>query len=140
MKRLLPVFVYGTLRQGLALHRLLSPAIVEKVSVGECHVAGYLYLHHRADYPVLKTPGVNGWAAAIGRVKGDLYILDADDWHTVDVTMMELGAGYNAEWLPVFDSNTGEKLDDALAFTWNWPDVGAHIVSGDYSKEEAAWQ
>lgn len=134
--RTLPLFVYGTLRKGLALHRMLADSIVEHVSIGDCYVYGDLHFAPLAEYPVLRRK----WTApGRGKVVGDLYVCNQDNWSFTDVVMMELAVGYSAEWLPVYDRDSGELLQQALAFTWKSHRLGAHIPSGDYAKEEAAW-
>lgn len=130
------LFVYGTLRKNLALHDLLKPCVQTELSAGECYVLGRLHFAPDAGYPVLRPHQPVKWSQ---EVIGDLYKCWQYDPEFTDILLMELAAGYSVEWLSVFDRNTHEKLEDALAFTWKSPNVGKLIPSGDYKDVEQAW-
>lgn len=125
---LVPVFVYGSLRAGGGLERMLpakhrQPAFVEGAALWR-HPQGY-------DHPVLTLDSPGDGATG---VTGDLVLVPERD--SRDAVMMELLAGYEARWVTVY-TDDGER-HDALAFTWpdNEP-TGSQIDSGDWLAAES---
>lgn len=119
----LPVFTYGTLRPGGALHGSMPG---RHIGTGTIHDAD-LYIHATASFPVCDTD------YGTGSVRGDVFHapLDRLGW----VAEMEFGAGYDPRWRTV-------RMDDgtavtAIVFHWPWVSVGAHVPSGDWLSDDA---
>lgn len=125
------LFVYGTLREGMALAHLLPEG-----ERNPAWVWGFtLWEYAGGRYPVMmEATGKH----VIGEV---VEVADLDAFAAVHA--MEVGAGYEARPINVkvaHERNDGSGLRDvydeeALAYVWAEPDddnIGAHIESGDW--------
>ena len=118
-----PLFVYGSLRPGMALW----PAIRDHVR--ECAPAtlrGRLLWHSGGEWPLLVCDPDD-----VGVVRGELLLLEPGDAVNRVIVDEELLYGYDARWLPV---TTDAGTVDALVLVWSRTDErGPEIAGGDYA-------
>lgn len=128
---LVPMFVYGSLRAGGGLERLLPAKHRQPADL----IGASLWRHPQGfDYPVLTVDELD--LDPLMRVTGELLLVPERD--SRDAVMMELLAGYEARWVKVW-TDDGEG-HDALVFAWpiNEP-TGSQIESGDWLAAESEY-
>jgi len=110
-----PMFVYGTLRRGHGLNWCLrdSEFIKKTRTKSEFNMFG-------AGCPIIVR---NGETA----ITGELYLVCEEDFRTVD--NIEVGAGYNREWVELEDG------EEAIAYTYALDGCGNLIISGDWTQQ-----
>ena len=118
--KLLPVFVYGTLRAGGSLHHLLAPHLVE--GPHPAGVTGRLGVAEAGVWPVLLDGD--------GTVTGELYVVRACPESLAVLGVEELAWGYSLRWVwfdvPGFRGR-------AIVCCWEWADGFSEIVEhGDW--------
>ncbi|WP_127476660.1 gamma-glutamylcyclotransferase family protein [Microbacterium sulfonylureivorans] len=124
----LPLFVYGSLRPGMALWSAISEHVLESRPAA---LDGRLFWHVGMEWPLLVVGD-----GATGVVRGELLSLAPGDAVNRVIVDEELLYGYDARWLPV-TSDVGEV--EALVLVWPRADeLGPAIESGDYSVAVAA--
>jgi gamma-glutamylcyclotransferase (GGCT)/AIG2-like uncharacterized protein YtfP len=117
-----PLFVYGSLRPGMALWPDIRDAVIE---ARPASVAGRLFWHEGGEWPLLVTD-------PDATVRGDLLTLRPGDAINRIIVDEELRYGYDARWMPVDVDGT---QTDALVLVWNRTDqLGDEIVGGDYAE------
>jgi gamma-glutamylcyclotransferase (GGCT)/AIG2-like uncharacterized protein YtfP len=127
------LFVYGTLRPGCSLHRVIERAVVGQPL--DVFTWGGLYHTRngsidRPIYPVadFDRPGI---------VHGTLLYVDPEAPQLASTVSMELGAGYRGRTVPVWPEGADHRSvrsESALAFQFNWQ-PGPRIPSGDWIEE-----
>lgn len=119
----LPLFVYGNLLPGRPLAGLIAPH-VRATTVAT--VDGTLHWHQCERFPILLSDTGD-------KVLGLRVGIAPDHDLLAMLAIEELGYGYEARWLPSYDS-TGAPLGHVLAFTWPWRDesVGGLIPDGAF--------
>lgn len=146
-----PIFTYGTLRYGGALHNWLKGSTY----LGTGTLTGYLLAEQecgaypvavRSDHPSLSEndhrPDVTALRPGIAcrTVIGEVYGVRRD--LLADLTAMELRAGYDATWQRIRMENYHGSTSyvDALAFTWTRDKFGPLVPTGDwFDVEPADW-
>lgn len=129
-----PLFVYGSLRPGMALWHLVRDEVVASTPGW---VRGRLHWHRSMEYPLL-TIG-DGDERDARPVRGELLSLRPGDAVNRVIVDEELLYGYEARWLPVTVTVAGadggmDASAEALVLVWNRPtDLGPEIESGDYA-------
>ena len=120
----IPLFVYGSLRPGMALW----PEIRDHVVTAEpATVHGRLVWHSGGEWPLLLEGN--------DLVQGDLLHLQPGAAANAIIVDEELRYGYDARWLKVTLRDGSEV--DALVFVWpRLSEVGALIRGGDYVAAE----
>ena len=120
----IPLFVYGSLRPGMALW----PEIRDHVESAEhATVRGRLVWHSGGEWPLL--------LEGDELVQGDLLQLSPGAAANTIMVDEELRYGYDARWLPV-TLRDGTRID-ALVFVWpRDSELGAPIPGGDYVAAE----
>ncbi|MCW3492131.1 gamma-glutamylcyclotransferase [Microbacterium sp. SSM24] len=117
-----PLFVYGSLRPGMALWDAIADHVAE---VRAASVAGRLHWHEGGEWPLLLLGGTE-------RVRGDLLALRPGDAANRVIVDEELRYGYDARWLPV-TTDDGEQLE-ALVLVWpRETELGPQIADGDFA-------
>lgn len=121
------LFVYGTLLDhepnasmlptGAERHMAAAPGEMYYVSG---HTGGYPVVTPRRD-----ADNAQDW------VYGELLQVDIYGEQMAQVTLMELGAGYDLRWSAVTHIGTGEVVN-ALMFVWPWNEKGARIGHGNW--------
>jgi gamma-glutamylcyclotransferase (GGCT)/AIG2-like uncharacterized protein YtfP len=117
------LFVYGTLQRAGQLYELIQPAVksVEPVTLNNYALHKSLYGH----YPlVLKDID--------RKVKGELFVVDANHPRFNETMMMELKAGYSLKFLEVRTPHG--ILINALVFVGESQDASFLIEDGDWLK------
>ena len=120
-----PLFVYGSLRPGMALWPVISAHVT---GARPASIAGRLHWHEGGEWPLLLV----GRDAEHTRVRGELLSLTPGDAVNRVIVDEELLYGYDAVWMPV-------ELDDgpvreALVLVWNRSSgIGEPIDGGDYA-------
>ncbi len=118
-----PLFVYGSLRPGMALWPMLRDHVVRSEPAS---VRGRLFWHSSMEYPVL-TIGTGADASC----HGELLLLRPGDEVNRVIVDEELLYGYDARWVRV---RTRTGLEEAVVLVWNRDtDLGPEIVGGDYT-------
>lgn len=121
-----PLFVYGSLRPGMALWEAISEHVIESRPATLC---GRLFWDSGGEWPVLVLDD------AAGLVHGELLSLRPGDAVNRVIVDEELLYGYDARWLPVV-TDAGEQ--EALVLVWNRPDgLGPEIAHGDFTRATA---
>lgn len=121
-----PLFVYGSLRPGMALWGAIEKHVVD---ARPATVAGRLHWHEGGEWPLLLTGGA-------GRVRGDLLRLRPSDEVNRVIVDEELLYGYDARWLTV-TIDSGEV--EALVLVWpRETELGSRIAAGDFTTAVAA--
>ena len=119
-----PLFVYGSLRPGMALWGEIRDHVVESLPGS---VRGRLLWHSGMEWPLLCTADDD----SAGKVVGDLLVLTPGDAVNRVIVDEELRYGYDARWLPV---STAEGEVEAIVLVWHrTTDLGPEITSGDYA-------
>lgn len=119
----IPLFVYGSLRPGMALWPEIRDAVV---SASPATVAGRLHWHEGGEWPLLLLAEHGDPSRVLGEV---LHLAPGDTVNRVIVDE-ELRYGYEARWLP---ASGDDGVREALALVWNRTDaVGPAIPDGDY--------
>lgn len=117
-----PLFVYGSLRPGMALWEAIAPHVDESRPAS---VAGRLHWHEGGEWPLLLTGGTD-------RVHGELLSLRPGDEVNRVIVDEELLYGYDARWLPVA-TDDGEE-HEALVLVWpRETELGPRIAGDDFS-------
>lgn len=115
------VWVYGTLRPGCGNDTMFGTYH----DLGVVEMPGRLYWHDIGAFPVyVPQPGPE-------RTKGNLLVVNDSDLKAV--VMMELFAGYNAEWRTIELVGGESDERDVLTFPWR------HSVSPDLLIESGDW-
>ncbi|WP_137843211.1 gamma-glutamylcyclotransferase [Microbacterium sp. 2FI] len=118
-----PLFVYGSLRPGMALWSAISAHVVDSTTAT---VRGRLHWHVGMEWPLLVLADDE-----LGVVHGDLLSLVPGDAVNRVIVDEELRYGYDARWLPV-STDAGEV--EALVLVWSRDDeCGPEIAGGDYA-------
>lgn len=122
-----PVFTYGTLRAGQVNAAMTVGCAAPAPVTGT--VDGYaLYANTSNTYPYLVAE------EGAGPVTGTLYMMAMND-RFMRIYHMEVGAGYDVEYLPV--TLPDGSVVEALAWVWRRPyGLGHPVESGDW----AAWK
>ena len=130
-----PIFLYGSLRPGHALWRNIEPAVFGKVSA---NLPGYnLHYHRCGAYPVMVADPERLGTVVIGT----LAYMDEDHPAVQATVMMELMAGYNAEWVrvkaffPALDE-CEHDWTEALAFVYRDEDYGDLVPGNDWNNND----
>lgn len=124
-----PLFVYGSLRPGMALWHLISDHVIDSIPAS---VAGRLWWHDGGAWPLLTLDDGEG------RVHGELLRLRPGDAVNRVIIDEEVLYGYEARWLPI--DVGGSESDsavpsEALVMVWNRStERGAEITGGDFSQ------
>jgi gamma-glutamylcyclotransferase (GGCT)/AIG2-like uncharacterized protein YtfP len=117
-----PLFVYGSLRPGMALWSAIAAHVAD---ARPASVAGRLHWHEGGEWPLLLAGGS-------GRVRGDLLRLRPGDDVNRVIVDEELLYGYDARWMPV-RTDDGDDVD-ALVLVWpRETELGALIPGGDFA-------
>ncbi len=119
--KLIPLFVYGTLRIGEGNYRWASMDVVEEIP--NVTIRGDLYFFSpRASFPVAKLDGQ-------GAIKGDILFYEPDSRCFEDVCEMELHAGYEMRqtWAKVNGS-----MEPVVAWHYIHDPRGEKIEDGDW--------
>lgn len=118
-----PLFVYGSLRPGMALWSAISNQVIDACPAT---IRGRLHWHTSMEWPLLVVGD-----DANGQVRGELLMLTPGDRVSRVIVDEELLYGYDARWMPV---TTDEGEVDALVLVWNRSEeLGPEIASGDYA-------
>lgn len=115
------LFVYGTLRQGGSLHRIVK-SIVVKSSLATLHNFA-LYKHPSGFFPQI-TKDMNR------KVLGDLLVVSTYTEQFIDMMVMELQAGYSLQEVDVRTEHG--IVMPALTFVAVQQPKGFLIESGDW--------
>jgi gamma-glutamylcyclotransferase (GGCT)/AIG2-like uncharacterized protein YtfP len=116
-----PLFVYGSLRPGMALWSAIEPHVVDQRPAS---VAGRLHWHVGGEWPLLRYGGP-------GRVRGDLLSLRPGDEVNRVIVDEEVLYGYDARWLTVA-THAGEV--EAVVLVWpRETELGPLIPDGDFA-------
>lgn len=139
--RLIPLFVYGSLRPGMALWPEIRDAVT---GTRPASVAGRLHWHAGMEWPLLLLPDGD---AAHPRVHGEILLLAPGARANRVIVDEELLYGYEARWLTAsvddvvsgaHDPGPGPEGTEVLALVWNRGDaVGPAIPHGDYTRAVA---
>lgn len=122
-----PLFVYGSLRPGMALWGAIEAHVVESRPAS---AAGRLHWHEGREWPLLLVGGT-------ARVRGDLLSLRPGDEVNRVIVDEELLYGYDARWLPVVTEDGAEV--EALVLVWpRESELGPRIDDGDFATAVAA--
>lgn len=123
-----PLFVYGSLRPGMALWREISDHVIDS---RPATLRGKLFWHVGMEWPLLVVDGETA-----GTVRGDLLSLAPGDPINRVIVDEELLYGYDARWMPVMTEH-GER--DALVLVWPRAlELGPEIEGGDFAAAVAA--
>jgi gamma-glutamylcyclotransferase (GGCT)/AIG2-like uncharacterized protein YtfP len=130
--KLVPVFVYGTLRINGVLHRWIEPAI--HFAIPNCTTPGQMHFAalggQELPYPAVRFNATGEWL-----VKGD--VLYCERGEALDATAsMELSSGYRLKVIECTRPD-GVKLP-AYSFEWEPVEIGQLIPEGEWT--EASWQ
>ena len=121
-----PLFVYGSLRPGMALWEAISAHVLRS---RPATLRGRLFWDAGGEWPVLVVDDADGL------VRGELLSLQPGDEVNRVIVDEELLYGYDARWLPV-TTDAGEH--DALVLVWNRAHgLGPEIVHGDFVRATA---
>ena len=121
-----PLFVYGSLRPGMALWEAISEHVIES---RPATLRGRLFWDAGGEWPVLVLDD------AAGLVHGELLRLGPGDAVNRVIVDEELLYGYDACWRPV-TTDAGEER--ALVLVWNRTDgLGPEIGHGDFVRATA---
>lgn len=127
-----PLFVYGSLRPGMALWHLLRD---EVLGSSPAWVRGRLRWHRSMEYPLLTIDDDDEGDAPL--VRGELLSLRPGDAVNRVIVDEELLYGYDARWLTVTAARGKAGPDassEALVLVWNRrTDLGPEIEGGDYA-------
>ena len=131
---MIPLFVYGTLRQGCGLHPRIARAILPNT-----HIIRAVARDHR----LYSGPGFPFMVHEEGaRTVGDLMIVDTGSPDFQSVTDMEVAVGYDFHRIEVeFDSFDGVCTEFAAAYVWPSADshsIGSPIPGGDWVEYQQA--
>ena len=119
----IPLFVYGTLRMGGALHHLIAPSILEQVD--NVFIYGSLHSSTQGLWPVVRAGGE-------GKVYGSLYALEIDLEVMGSLFKEELLFGYDLAWNQIYDAE-GREYSKALVCTWESEEfLGEPIPHGNW--------
>jgi gamma-glutamylcyclotransferase (GGCT)/AIG2-like uncharacterized protein YtfP len=118
-----PLFVYGSLRPGMALWGAISAHVVDSTPAT---VRGRLLWHVGMEWPLLVLADEGHDV-----VHGDLLSLVPGDEVNRVIVDEELRYGYDARWLPV---RTDAGVVEALVLVWSREaELGPEIAGGDYA-------
>jgi gamma-glutamylcyclotransferase (GGCT)/AIG2-like uncharacterized protein YtfP len=118
----IPLFVYGSLRPGMALWSEIEPHVS---AARPASVEGALHWHEGGEWPLLVAGGP-------GRVRGELLSLRHGDEVNRVIVDEELRYGYDARWLPVVLEDGA--VVEALVLVWpRRTELGPPIPGGDFA-------
>lgn len=128
MSELVPVFVYGTLREGQGNWQWAKEAV--RHSDLNVRTSGRIYFcSGRTGFPVAKLDEA-------GSIVGDVLWFDPDHPTFDDVVQMEVGAGYECRDIEVITSES--ETIECMAFHYAWRPRGDLIPDGDWVRAFAA--
>jgi gamma-glutamylcyclotransferase (GGCT)/AIG2-like uncharacterized protein YtfP len=117
------LFVFGTLRQNLPLHRMYLNARPGDFTLAEA--TGTMFSYHDA-YPVVDFDGD-------GTVVGEIYEVDTDDRYIQDLCNMEVSAGYTIRSITA----TPDDGDPVTCVAFHWGRGTRHldpVPDGDWKE------
>jgi gamma-glutamylcyclotransferase (GGCT)/AIG2-like uncharacterized protein YtfP len=127
---LVPLFAYGTLRPGHALHDWVAMGMR---GFAPATAAGF-QMHNAAPGKVLY-PCMSRSADPASAVVGDVLFMERGV-HLNRTAAMEVAAGYTPMWVDVCGDTLTDGGGVALAFVWEHSTPGWPVPSGDWSDVE----